>query len=110
MEALASGKLVFQIKASGHAAAIKVGLLPVSCQLQLYFYFCANTSTFTATCTNDNAGQKYTVTESRSDKDSARQCSSLSEVPYLCLEIYIIGTPGIFRILRLSSLSTVATM
>lgn len=69
MEALASGKLVFQIKASGHAAAIKVGLLPVSSQLQLYFYFCANTSTFTATCTNDNAGQKYTVTESRSDKD-----------------------------------------
>lgn len=32
------------------------------------------------------------------------------KLTYLWLDIYIIGTPGIFRILRLRSLSTVATM
>lgn len=55
-------------------------------------------------------GAKYMVTESLSDKDCTGQDSFLSGGPYLCLEMYIIGTPGIFRILRLSSLSTVATM
>lgn len=50
------------------------------------------------------------VIEPLSDKDCTGQNSSLSGGPYLCLEIYIMGTPGIFRILRLSSLSTVATM
>lgn len=87
-----------------------MGLQPVFSQQQLYVYFCANVRPYTATSTLDHAAEKYVVTESLSDKDCTRQCSSLSEVPYLCLEIYIIGTPGIFRILRLSSLSTVATM
>lgn len=77
---------------------------------QLYFHFWVNMRPFTTTCTIDNAGEKYTGIKSMSDNDSAWQHFLLPKVPYLCLEIYIMGTPGIFRILRLSSLSTVATI